>query len=222
MIDRRSRLALGGRSVSKIESAFVAFIIGPVVPVVFSLFGWWGSLSIASESLIPVAVLTGLGIGIAVDIAFLKRWVQAAYSWNKTLLLAILLFYSMCVFGFFMGVPVFNLAVGVVAGLFWGRRSLYFGADRRKAHTDALMAARAAALTIGVVSLAAAYFAVRDFTDTARNLQGMLGLPFTPTGQMVIALIVIGGPALIVAQYWSTKRAALWAYRSGLTGRAGH
>ena len=200
---------------SKIESAFVALIIGPVVPIALFLFGWWTSLGIIPERLVPVVCLVGLGIGGAVDIAFLKRWVRRAYSWNERLLLAIFLFYSVCVFGFFMGVPVFNLAVGVVAGLFWGRRLSHLGANQEQACADALRAARVSALAIGLVSLASAYFATRDLTDTARNLQGMLGLPFTPTDHMVIALIVTGGPALIVAQHWLTKKSALWAYRLG-------
>lgn len=159
--------------------------------------------------------LVGLGIGIAVDVAFLKRWVRTAYSWNEKLLLAILLFYSVCVFGFFMGVPVFNLAVGVAAGLFWGRRLSHLGANQEQACADVLRAARASAFAIGLVSLVSAYLATRDVTDTARNFQGMLGLPFTPTDHMVVALIVTGGSAFIVARHWLTKKSALWAYRLG-------
>lgn len=198
---------------STIESALTALIIGPVVPIALFLLGWWTSFSVIPEGLVPVVCLVCLAIGGAIDIVFLRRWVRSAYSWNEKLLLAIFLFYSVCVFGFFMGVPVFNLAVGAVAGLFWGRTLSHLNANREQACAGAIKAARISALAIGLVSLASAYFATRDLADTARNLQGMLGLPFTPTNQMVIALIGIGGPALITVQYWMTKKAALWAYR---------
>jgi len=201
--------------VSKVESVFVVLLIGPVAPIALFLCGWWASLGIVPEKLVFMLVFVGFGTGVAIDIAFLKRWVRTAYSWNEKLLLAVFLFYSVCVFGFFMGVPVFNLAVGVAAGLFWGRRLLHLGVDEKKAAHDALRVARASAWAITLVSFASGYFATRDVADTARNLQGMLGLPFTPTDRMVVALIVTGGPALIVAQHWLTKKSVLWAYRLG-------
>jgi len=201
--------------VSKVESVFVVLLIGPVAPIALFLCGWWASLGIVPEKLVFMLVFVGFGTGVAIDIAFLKRWVRTAYSWNEKLLLAVFLFYSVCVFGFFMGVPVFNLAVGVAAGLFWGRRLLHLGVDETTAAHDALRVARASAWAITLVSFASGYFATRDVADTARNLQGMLGLPFTPTDRMVVALIVTGGPALIVAQHWWTKKSVLWAYRLG-------
>lgn len=49
------------------------------------------------------------------------------------------------------------------------------------------------ASTMGVISVASAYFATKDLRDTALNLRGMSKLSFLPTEQMIIALIVVGG-----------------------------
>jgi len=44
--------------------------------------------------------------------------------------------------------------------------------------------------------------------STAADLEGMLALPFEVTTPMVVGLIVVGGAALLAAQYWVTGFAA--------------
>ena len=65
------------------------------------------------------------------------------------------------------------------------------------------------------LSVASAYFATKDLRDTALNLRGMFNLPFLPTDQMIIVLIVVGGAGLVLTQYWITKRLTQLAYRIG-------
>jgi len=72
-----------------------------------------------------------------------------AYWWVDSILVMIYLFYSMCVFGFFMGVPIFNLAVGAIAGIFVGRKLYYKGVSiehLQKASSFAIFSASIMAL----------------------------------------------------------------------------
>lgn len=66
---------------------------------------------------------------------------------------------------------------------------------------------------MAAVCVASAYLALRDPMDTARNLEGMLGIrSFEVTPWAVAGLIAAGGPALIFVQHRLTKVAAELAY----------
>ena len=200
---------------SKVESIFVGLIIGPVLPIVLFLAGWWISLSFVTDWTVFVFGLIGLGIGFIVDLIFLKQWISRAYMWQTKVLAGVYIFYSVGVFGFFMGVPIFNLAVGIMAGIFMGRRFYHSGTTKERLHTGVQKVSLFTASTMGVVSVASAYFATKDLRDTALNLRGMFKLSFLPTDQMIIVLIVVGGIGLVLGQYFSTKRLTHLSYRIG-------
>jgi len=204
----------GGGTLSKLESVFIGIIIGPVLPILLFLAGWWTSFFFAAERTIFLFSLVGFGIGCITDIIVFE-WIKKAYWWKQSVLVMIYLFYSACFFGFFMGVPVFNLAVGAIAGIFMGRRFYHEGIDKEQLKKASASFALFSALVMVLVSIASAYFATRDITDTARNLKGMFRLQFLPTNQMIIALIVVGGTGLVLSQYWIAKKLTHWAYGIG-------
>lgn len=199
---------------NKLESIFIGAIIGPVLPILLFLIGWWSSLNFASNWIVFLFALIGLGIGCIIDIIISRR-IFKAYWWRKSVLAMVYLFYSVCVFGFFMGVPIFNLAVGALAGVFMGRRLLHLGVDKERLQKAAAAFGLFAASIMVLISLASAYFATKDIRDTALNLRGMLKLQFVPTEQMIIALIVAGGIGIVLTQYWISKVFTRWAYRIG-------
>ena len=199
---------------SKVESILIGTIIGSVLPIILFLAGWWTSLNFVTDQSMFVFGLIGLGIGCIVDIIFSRR-ITKAYWWKQGALAIVYLFYSVCVFGFFMGVPIFNLAVGAMAGVFMGRRFYHLGVARERLHKAATSFGLFAASIMVLISLASAYFATKDIRDTALNLRGMFKLPFVPTDQMIIVLIVVGGTGLVLTQYWISKRLTQWAYRIG-------
>jgi len=199
---------------SKLESIFISAVIGPVMPVFCFLMGWWCSFRFVSNEIMFLIALIGFGIGCVVDIIISGR-ISKAYWWGKGSLAMIYLFYSVCVFGFFMGVPIFNLAVGALAGIFMGRRFFHLGVERERLRKAAAEFAIFASSIMALISLASAYFATKDIRDTALNLKGMLNLPFVPTDPMIIVLIVVGGIGLILTQYWISKALAHWAYGKG-------
>lgn len=198
----------------RLESVFIGAIIGPVLPILFFLAGWWTSLIFIEERIVFIFGLIGLVTGCIIDIIIFRQ-IMKAYWWKQSILAMIYLFYSFCFFGFFMGVPVFNLTVGAIAGIFMGRRFYHAGMDKESLKKASSSFALFSASVMALVSIASAYFATKDITDTALNLKSMFKLQFVPTDQMIIALIVIGGTGLILAQYWIADRLTHWAYRIG-------
>jgi len=185
---------------SRIEQWSFGIILGAVLPITGLLAGWWGSYSYLSITWVIVFAAAGMAAGLVVDGFYLKKWIAKAYDIDLRVWAAIYLFYSVCLFGFFMGVPVFNLALAVPSGLFIGRKAAV-------KHMDAASGQRLISstrwFTTGVLVLicaASAWFALRS-PSTPADLEGMLRLPFEVTLPMIWGLIALGG-ALLLAVHW--------------------
>jgi len=202
----------------KIESAIIGFLFGAVPVITCFLAGWWISIPLVPESQIFQWALAGLVVGILIDAIILRRWVRHAYSMNPLGWMAVYLFYSVGMFGFFMGVPVFNVLLALPAGFFIGGRLVNNGASP----VAVKKAARHCALfTTGVLALicvASALFALASLS-TAYDLQGMLGLPFPVTHAMIIAIILGGGASILALQWWLTLWSVKRAYGYFFQGR---
>jgi protein-S-isoprenylcysteine O-methyltransferase Ste14 len=101
-----------------------------------------------------------------------------------------------------MGVPVFNLIIGIFAGIFVARGAASAGEDEKSATARIAKVAWFATAVLAVVCAASAYFALSD-SYTSANLSGMLGLNITSSA--VNWIIVVGGVSLLTAQYWLTR-----------------
>jgi len=178
------------------DRILLGLLYGAVAPVVLFLAGWWLSLPFVTGPAILVAALAGLTLGLLVDVALLPRLLRRGYSLPGPVLVGLYGFCSVLVFGMFMGVPVPQLALGAVAGAFAARGGHGIRATRR--------------MTVGWLAffcVASAALALAS-PSTAADLEGMLALPFEVTTPMVVGLVVVGGAALLAAQYWVTGFAA--------------
>lgn len=201
---------------NKIEDVIMVIAFGAVIPISLFLAGWWSTIGLVPENTIFVFALIGLTSGIIIDILFLRKWLRNIYKTGLKLLVIIYLFYSVCTFGFFMGVPVFNLLPGILAGIYTGRRLNHNSRNKSETEISIKNACIITTSAIVLISAAAAFFALKDPMDTARNLEGMFNLKsFTITTEMIIGLILTGGTVLAISQYWMTKKAALFAFRHG-------
>jgi len=103
---------------TKIESFIIGCILG-AVPVMFCFVtAWFVSAVLLDEKVVPTVALSGLGVGMVIDIAFLKRWIKKAYQLSNKVLIAIYIFYSIGVLGFCMGVPILNFGLRILAGIY--------------------------------------------------------------------------------------------------------
>ncbi len=197
---------------TKIENAILGLTLGAVPVVACFLAAWWTSIPLVPESRVFQCALAGLFMGMLVDVVFLRGWIRRAYSMKTWLWMAVYVFYSIGLLGFFMGVPVFNVALAVPAGIFVGRCLVQRGADADRMKKAARQAAIFTTSILGVVCLTSATLALLS-SSTASDLQGMLGLPFQVTPTMILALILGGGAAILALDWWFTIRAVERAYR---------
>jgi len=194
-----------------IKKIIMGTILGPIPPILGLLTGWWGGFAWLPENLIGPAALAGLTVGLLVDLFYLKKWVNRAEAISWPVWLAIYLFYSVGMYGFFMGVPVFNLGLAVLAGFIVGvkltRQAAGIGRARRVSRL-------AGGLTTGVLAFLCAGSAFVALADsyTAANLEGMFALNFKVTLPIIAGIIVLGGGVLLALNWWLTAVVTRWSY----------
>jgi len=121
----------------KTERIIIGLFVCVTCPLLSFVFFWWTSAVISMHvenvptGAIIVTAFTGLGIGLLLNIFFLKRWVARFYTANAFLMVTIYLGLSIIGLAFFMGLPVGTFGVGVLAGAHVGRKRchLHPGSD---------------------------------------------------------------------------------------------
>jgi hypothetical protein len=196
-----------------IEKVLIGTVLGAIFPILGFLTLWWGTLAFLPDRLLPLMACVGLLIGILVDVIYLRRWVGSAYSINLKIWMAVYLFYSISMFGFFMGIPVFNVILAVPAGLFIGSKLARQTADPGEVRR---MNRNTCLFTTGVLAAVCVLSAMIALVDpyTGLDLQRMLGLQFEVTRWMLAGGIAIGGIALLLLQWGITGKVIHLTYAS--------
>jgi hypothetical protein len=204
-----------GSAINKLENIFLALVFGGIAPIFCFLTGWWGAYFFTPENQIPIFMLAGLGLGIVIDLLFLGKWIRSAYDIHPMLLLAIYLSYSVGIFGFFMGVPFFNIVMGPLAGFYIGRRLGQEKTNPEKTERIIHWTGLFASFVLAVACLAALLLAASEFT-LAANINGMLhdllGLNTSFDNQIILILSALAGAGIVIAEYYLTQAAAKKAF----------
>jgi len=195
----------------RIENAAIGIALGAVPVIGCFLAGWWISIPLVPESRIFLCALAGLSLGGLVDVLFLRGWIRHAYSLKAWVWGAVYVFYSVGMFGFFMGVPVFNVILALPAGVFVGRWLVHTGADSTRMRRTARRTATFTTSTLGLVCIASATVALAA-RSTASDLQRMLGVSFQVTPAMILGLIVGGGIVILALNWWLAVKSVGRAY----------
>lgn len=192
------------------DKIFGAVTLGLIILVSCFCAGWWTAYALHLDAI--VFAIAGALTGILLNRLFLMKLVARLYRLKMWTLVLIMMLYTVGILGFFMGVPVFNVAVGVIAGIYVGRQAKIMQYD----NAQFLLRLRRAQLfsfaALLFVCVASAYFALSD-PYTAANLEGMFALDFAITFPMLIGLIVVGGLLLIGLQYLFTSISARLVFR---------
>jgi len=198
-------------TMQRIENAAIGIVLGTVPVMACFLAGWWISIPLVPEYRIWQVAVAGVLLGILVDVVFLGGWVRRAYSTQPWVWKAVYLFYSVGMFGMFMGVPVFNVVMALPAGVFVGRWLAHNGSDSTHMQKVARQAAVFTASTLGLVCIASGAIALVN-RSTGSDLQGMLGLQFQVTPVMIVGVILGGGMMLLALSWWLTVKSVERAY----------
>ena len=100
----------------KFENFFFSLILGAFLPLtagLISLIIWFNFSKNENHALIYLS--SGLLSGIIIDIIFLKNWVKNRYNLPDWVIILIYFIYNIFIYGFFMGLPVFNLIMRIIA-----------------------------------------------------------------------------------------------------------
>ena len=188
----------------RLERFLFNCIFGLVIPIAGFLVFWWGSLLfIENDKVIMIAALSGLVIGLIISLFLILIRKIDIYNLKMPVLIVVYLFYNLGMFGFFMGVPVFHLLLGVIAGYYWTKRLIYHN-GKTDYRAEISKISGFTAFVIGGVCMFSATIALIS-KSTPYDLKHMLHLPFDITQSLLISSVVIGGVFLILSQYWLTK-----------------
>lgn len=197
---------------TKLERSILGLILAPLMPLAFLLAGWWLAYALLPEAWVILGALFGLLLGLLLDFPLLKKWLNDAGALGIPFWLVVFVFYSVGLFGFFMGVPVFNLGLALPAGFILGSRLASQHADEMKLRVVSIRASEFTTFVLALICAASAIIALADpFTEA--NLQGMLALPFDVTRGMVIGLIAVGGTALLLLNWFLTLASVRFTYK---------
>ncbi len=176
----------------KKRKLFNSILLLPISPIFLSLCFWWSSISFIQEEYIKYLALGGFVLGILIDILIYKKYINKDLS--NTLIILAYLFYTVCVLGFFMGVPVFNIFVCIPFALYitqynpkWLRTFNVFSSS-----------------VIFAICCASAYLALKS-TSTIHDLEGMFNLHGILNMNILYIIIIVGGIGLIAFNYLLTK-----------------
>jgi hypothetical protein len=178
------------------DKAFAAVTVGFIVAIYTFLVFWWGAY-LAGWDVPAFAItgaLSGLGTGATASFFTMKKF----YHINAALLALIHFACSIGIFGYFMGLPVFNVITGIIAGAYVGRRSGILGEDRAQFNKKLLHANIFSAAVLLAACCVSATLALND-ASTPANLKGMLGLAMTTPE---LWGIIVGGGAVLIGAQW--------------------
>jgi hypothetical protein len=181
---------------SRLEKIVFAVVIAPLAPIAGGLGFWWTSYDLLPEKWIPFLAISGFLLGLMADGFLLKQLLPRTNKLSLGFWAVVFLFYSVGMFGFFMGVPVFNALLAIPAGFVVGARLASEKAERAQVRKLTQAATWFTTGILFLVCIASAFFALIS-PSTPHDLQGMLGLGFEVTQTLVNGLIVIGGILLL-------------------------
>lgn len=191
----------------RISDKMISFIfLGLLAPVIFMLAFWWGSVPFlkGNDALIFYLALAGLMIGILLNFTVLRRFIFKLFELPMPALAALEIFYSVMIYGFFMGFPVFNSLVGIAGGYIVARRGVLRNETKENTMKDVCLIERISAFVLLFLCGSSAVLALNESTICSQ-VRAMLNLPFEMTMGMIWMLILIGGSSLLLFQFVFSK-----------------
>ncbi len=197
----------------KVE-AFVLGIVFAPAPILFCLalvISLWFFAGLLTDANGPYLAFTALGVGIVINIFFLKKWIKGAYQTSNKPVVALYAFYSIIAFGFGMGIPVFNYVLGMAAGVYIVRKMCYLNADETECKRNVKRTAIFTAVIMLMVCCLMVLWGLagrvsgKDFEALFKFL---FGLELTINIAGFVGIILFGACAMILLQYCLTSLSA--------------
>jgi uncharacterized protein YqgC (DUF456 family) len=181
---------------NKLDKLLAGFVFGVILPVFFFMLAFiiWFYLD-RSEKRILFYVVPGFLAGLILDLKYLKGWTDHRYELSYRFLTVIYMFYNISIFGIFMGFPVFNLIMGVVAGYYMGKRIVCRKIPKENYKGLIKKTTLLASGVMAFICVASAFLALSE-RDIGNTIRSMSGVTFEITRPMAIAIIAFGGKGI--------------------------
>ncbi|HEY4786365.1 MAG TPA: hypothetical protein VIH57_09965 [Bacteroidales bacterium] len=188
-----------------IEKRISGVIIGSIFPLSLGLLSvtiWF--LLDRAESRPLIYLITGILIGVFIDLKFLKDWIHHRFNLPIWIIVLIYLVYNVFVYGFFMGLPVFNVFLGLLAGYYFGNRVCFNNVEAEKHKKLVNQVSLFAGLVMALVCIPSGFLALMNY-GAAGMIKDMLGLDFEITNSMIWGIVLIGGFILVLTNILLTR-----------------
>jgi hypothetical protein len=203
------------------ERIIIGIFSGLACAVSLLVVGWWISASLSIYHLLPIsdqgiaiAALVGLGLGIFLDVLFLKTWIVRFYSLDWRLAAPLYLFWVAIATAWFMGLPLGTLILGTAAGLYIGRRYRHTGTSAADFARQVRNASLLVALVTGMASLGIGILALGE-TYILADIQRIVGTSAgAATLGVGVGIVLVLCLVLAGLQYWCTRTAAKFAFQT--------
>ena len=203
---------------TRLESTAVYLAAGAFWPLLLFILFWWSTAALVIYHLLPIAessiafaAAVGLTIGIILDVLLLRRWVPRFYTADIRVMMLGYLICSVLAVASFMGVPLGNLVLGSLAGVYIGRREHHAAGGRESAAKTFNKASLFTAAVTGIEAFPIGLLALNE--GVVQWLQTVTGMePQAVAGLPGIGLIVVLCAILMIVQYWFTRTLARIAY----------
>lgn len=188
-----------------LEKIISGLIIGSIFPLSLGLI----TLSIwfmfdKSESRPLIYLIFGVLIGGLIDLKFIKTWINNRFNLPTWIIALIYIVYNIFVFGFFMGFPVFNVLLGLLAGYYYANRICSNKIDPTRYKKLLNQVSLFTGIIMTLVCISSGFLAIYN-NGAAGMIQDLLGLPFEVTRSMLWMIVVIGGLVLVLITVLLTR-----------------
>jgi hypothetical protein len=114
---------------NKLEFILIRIVISVLCPLLLFVMFWWVAALLTISGILPIpdnmiamVAFAGLAIGVLLDLRYVKTWTACFYTVDKLVMGLLFLGCSLIAVALFMGFPVGNLILGMLAGVYTGRR----------------------------------------------------------------------------------------------------
>lgn len=188
-----------------IEKRISGLIIGSIFPLLLGLLSitiWFLLDRAESRPLLYLAI--GLILGLLINLKYLNVWINRRFDLPNWITISIYIIYNIFVYGFFMGFPVFNVFLGILAGYYFANRICY-----KKVKIDEYpklinQVTLITGLIMLLVCISSGFLALMDY-GAAGMIKDLLGLDFEVSNSMMWGIVIIGGLVLILINILLTR-----------------
>ena len=151
-----------------------------------------------------IYLLAGLLLGGLIDLKFLKGWIDHRFNLPIWFVVSIYISYNIFVYGFFMGFPVFNVLLGLLAGYYFGIRICYKNVDEENRSKLINRVSLFSGAIMTLICVSSGFLALVN-NEASGMIKEVLGLNFEVTKSMVWGIVLAGGLALILINIFLTR-----------------